>query len=1132
MSLFRLIFASFWFYRRSHVVLALGAAAGTAVLTGALLVGDSMWASLRHLALVRLGRVEEALLSPRMFRERLADELAADPGFRGNYSAAIPAILLTCSVSETTSARRANQVTLIGCPERFWTLSGDNPGLPGPQQIALNRVLAERLKVQSGQGLVLHLPAFSAIPADSALGRKQETVRTERVTVSAILPDEGLGQFSLQMNQQTPLNAYVPLEWLQDRLQQRGCANTLLVIGKKRGLGASLRLEKVLRRPWQPALADYGLQLRRTERGYLQVTSERMLIEPTLETELLHALSGQEVQPVLTYLANAIACGERQIPYSTVAALDFVTQEPLGPFLRCDGGHQTAVTEGEIVLNQWAADQLHAKQGDTVRLQFFEPESAHGELRQQWAEFRLVGILSMQGAALDRELTPEVTGVTDASSIADWDPPFPFDARQIRPQDEEYWERYRATPKAYVSLAAGHRLWGSRFGRSTALRIAPQPGVTPTALEQKLQLPPAVLGMKIQPVKEQALAAATGTTPFSVLFLAFSSFTIAAAAMLVALQFRLSVEARSSQLGLLTAVGWNRQLTARLMLGEGLCIAAAGCLAGMVLGIGYAALMLAGLESWWLAAIVTPFLQLYIDPASLWLGLGCGLILAMAAIALSLLRVLRFAPRPLLAGQLGAARTRSRTSSTVRSVQIGLLLVLIVSVVGPLAGTGDDDQRIELFFGAAAATLIASLGLVATVLHTGRTGPAIQVGRGNLARMALRCAARNPGRSALSIGLVASTAFLIAAVSAFRIDPDQQVIRREAGNGGFALVAQSSQPIYVDLNRPEGRRDAGLAEADESQLAKTTVIALRVNSGDDASCLNLYQASRPRVLGVPQAMTERGGFAWASSLAETLQEHANPWLLLTAKRFSQPTDTPRLPVVMEKNTALYALHLTGGVGSLYDLPDGRGGTIPMIVVGLLDNSILQGDLLISEEAFCRLFPDISGRQLFLIETPPDQVSEVAQTLERGLGDFGLSAQTSQERLAAFVAVQNTYLSAFQSLGGLGLLLGTLGLGAVQVRNVFERRRELALLLALGVRRGRLASMVLLENTILLLVGLSCGLLAALMAVLPHILHGTASLPWRSLAVIFALVLSAGLLSGVSAVRILVSQPLLPFLREE
>jgi len=155
---------------------------------------------------------------------------------------------------------------------------------------------------------------------------------------------------------------------------------------------------------------------------------------------------------------------------------------------------------------------------------------------------------------------------------------------------------------------------------------------------------------------------------------------------------------------------------------------------------------------------------------------------------------------------------------------------------------------------------------------------------------------------------------------------------------------------------------------------------------------------------------------------------------------------------------------------------------------------------------------------------------VQQALDRTLGDFGFAAETSGQRLAAFQAVQNTYLSTFQSLGGLGLLLGTFGLAAVQLRSVLERRRELALLRATGFRRRLLAWMVTLENAMLLVAGLGCGVLSAAVAVLPHLWTRAAAIPVAWLAGTLGLVLAVGLLAGLAAVRSALRIPLLGALR--
>ena len=99
-------------------------------------------------------------------------------------------------------------------------------------------------------------------------------------------------------------------------------------------------------------------------------------------------------------------------------------------------------------------------------------------------------------------------------------------------------------------------------------------------------------------------------------------------------------------------------------------------------------------------------------------------------------------------------------------------------------------------------------------------------------------------------------------------------------------------------------------------------------------------------------------------------------------------------------------------------------------------------------------------------------------MSRALQDVGLELTPAAERLNAFNAVQNTYLGTFQILGGLGLLLGSAGLGVVVLRNVLERRGELGLLVAVGFRRRALQRLVLSEHGALLVLGLGIGIAAA------------------------------------------------------
>jgi len=387
--------------------------------------------------------------------------------------------------------------------------------------------------------------------------------------------------------------------------------------------------------------------------------------------------------------------------------------------------------------------------------------------------------------------------------------------------------------------------------------------------------------------------------------------------------------------------------------------------------------------------------------------------------------------------------------------------------------------------------------------------------------LGFRNATHRPARTVLCVALIASAAFIIVAVDAFR-RTGAAASDRQSGGGGFPLSAESLLPIVHDVNTPEGREALNLNTTNNAGiLGDLKFTNFRVRPGDDTSCLNLYQPRNPKIIAPPESFLQENRFTFQSSIDPN---EKNPWLLLN-REFSDGA----IPVITDANSLTYVLHLKVGDDLVLE---SSPQSLRLRIVAALSDSIFQSELLMSDKNFVRLFPEEQGYRFFLLDTPVNNSSTVAATLEDRLSDFGFDAQSTADRLLNFHRVENTYLSTFQLLGGLGLVLGTLGMAAVLLRNVFERRKELALLRAVGYNSSHFTVMVISENVLMLCCGLAIGFVCAVLAIGPVFFERGGRLPNVSLGLLLLAVLVSGALASLVATLAALRSPLLPSLRAE
>jgi putative ABC transport system permease protein len=269
--------------------------------------------------------------------------------------------------------------------------------------------------------------------------------------------------------------------------------------------------------------------------------------------------------------------------------------------------------------------------------------------------------------------------------------------------------------------------------------------------------------------------------------------------------------------------------------------------------------------------------------------------------------------------------------------------------------------------------------------------------------------------------------------------------------------------------------------------------------GDDASCLNLNRSSNPAILGADPAIF-RDRFTFETKCPEIgLKE---PW-----KAMDSQMDKV-IPAIADQTVIQWGLGKNIGDTLIYR--NEIGDTLRLKLIAGLSPSIFQGFVLISNQYFLKNFPSISGSNIFLINTGKRPNENTKDELQSVFRDYGWEMSLASERLMNFNSVANTYFSIFLALGALALILGTVGLAVVLARTLVERKKEIAILLALGFTRLNVVHLLVWEYAILLFQGVLIGFVSAIVAVLPNFISSGSNVSLFTVLLIIALILLNGI----------------------
>ncbi len=1075
-------------FRAYHISLFAGTVLSAMILTGALLVGDSVTRSLNLYAEQRLGGVENAINLPRRyvatdFAEALADRLGQD----------VAGVLrLRGSLSKAGKGSVPLSVNVVGVDDSFWKVAGFDGRPLGKTSVLMNQRVSTLMGVGQGEIVSLTVEKPSMLSRDAPLSsRGSEQYGTAALKVDAVLGDDDMGRFSLRAEQIPALNVFVNRERLQALSGLTDKLNMLLMGAYDRG-AEDPSLEMCVNGLWRLEHSGYRIEAD-PDSAEVELTSDRIFIEPAV-ADVVEGARG-----LSAYLVNGVTAQDKSVPYSFIlagAGTEFVPAD---------------MSDDEVVINSWLADELGVKKGDSVRVEYFRLNGGN-RLIEEGRSLKVRDVLEMGVAEKAKKLMPDFPGLSDVESCGDWDIGMPLDDDKVADQrNEDYWDEYRDTPKLFVTLATGRNMWGNHFGDITSFRFkADGVGVDGISSELCSKVDSRRLGLIFLPVAEQAELAVSEAMSFGGLFLSLSFFLIVAAILLTGLMFSFSIVKRSRELGVLRALGYSYWRTSLIYLAEAAAVALPGAVTGALLGMIYTKSFLALLNRFWSGAVAGSLIVFDASIASMVTGVVVSAMLVLCTVVYSVRRLGRKEAVELLSGR--AAEEPVRRKSGRRWLVLGMLGGIGAAIIVLLSGDGKD--AVSAFFSAGSLVLLAGLAVAKYWIDRLGSGASLSV-----RYVGLRNAARRHERSMAVVVLMALGCFMVFAVASMKEDPNLHAEEKWSGTGGFDLLVEFAIPVQGDVLTAQGLEKLGFREADG--FSRSMVARIKVHDGDDASCLNLNKARTPVVLGVEDDMMARMG------VFGEMHESIRMWEMLGGASASQ------IPVLAGDNeTIMWGLGMKAG--ETLELTDGVGSGFQAKLVGALPvrRSILQGRLLMAMDDFVKMYPGEDGYSVLLVDCPAGRAEITGRAIAKRMKKYGPVVTLATDRLQQLYAVENTYMAMFAALGGLGLLLGAVGVGIVATLNILQRRSELALLRAVGYRRVRAGMVIFSEYAFLFVYGVAIGVIAAMVAVWPNVRASGTDLPFDLLLAILLGTLATGLVSIAVAGWLSLRGPLIGSLRSE
>jgi len=685
-------------------------------------------------------------------------------------------------------------------------------------------------------------------------------------------------------------------------------------------------------------------------------------------------------------------------------------------------------------------------------------------------------------------------------------------------------------------------------------------------------------GAQVEKPKRDMLDAATATgDQLGSLFLFIASFSIIAGILLIVNVFVMLIEERTTQLGILRAVGMRRRRVAGALAVEGSIYSIAATVAGGLLGVAVGRVVVfltINLINSFNAQENKLAVTFAATPVSVANGMLAGFLISFLAVVATSIRISRTNIIAAIRDQQRSPRQRTRRRLTIASAVVtGLLIVASVPVVA--------NGRGAMTYLVPGLAIVAAIPLLRRVLSP-RIAYSI-VGAmlltwglvAHLVRPHIFAEVSTVTYVVVGCMLTLGAILLVSENQSIVLAPLRPLIERPTPSGLAARLAVA----YPTAKRFRTGATLAMYCIVVFVIVLLTQISAIIDAGVNRSIAEAtagwtlradYNASTP-VPGRARALMQGSGgaIAAADNLVtapaignDPLHRSDRPLPVLAIGipdqlTTSAPTISKRL-AGLPSNDAVWRLVASDPRYALIDgfygsaggpqgepIPPGTtltltdpatGKQVMRIVAGVMSSGQSFYGVSSGEFRYPVLMSPASVRSAFGIAAMPTSVlirtaagtdlNRLAAHLQGQYVRNGLVVTDLAQAVRDQVASSRQFFQLMQGFLGLGLLVGISGLGVIMVRAVRERRRTIAMLRAMGfsartVRRSFVAETALIAaEGVIIGTGLGVLLTWLLYQNSPTFgdLNAAYPIAWRTIAVIAVVTLLASLLVTLAPAR--------------